>query len=142
MPGCPLSACKKLRQTLAHTCNSCHRSMFISERNTWRARIHDTLGDCHSAKVAHAAPSNPKYSHARARLWRQTLRGGHSPGFPSSTKQPNPAVGCPGVAGASGLSTRPCRGQMELTVQSCSMSGWSMLSVYSGCVPHMDAAIC
>lgn len=132
----------KIQQTLAHTRNLLHQLMFISEGNAWYARIHDILGDCYSAKVAHVAPSNPKYSHARARLWRQTLRGGHSPGFPSSTKQPNPAVGSPGVAGASGLSTRLHRGQMELTVQSCSMSGWSTLSVYSGCVPHMDAAIC
>ena len=37
------------------------------------ARIHDTLTGCHLVKVAHVAPSNPKYSHARARLWRQTL---------------------------------------------------------------------
>ncbi len=37
------------------------------------ARIHDTLNGCHLVKVAHVAPSNPKYSHARARLWRQTL---------------------------------------------------------------------
>ena len=129
-------------QTLAHTRNLMHQSVFITEGDATMARIHDTLGDRHSAKVAHVAPSNPKYSHARARPWRQTLRGGHIPGFPSSTKQPNPAVGSPGGAGASGVSTRLQRGQMELTVLSCSMSGWSTLSVYSGCVPHMDAAIC
>lgn len=116
--------------------------MLISQKGCKLVRIHDCLGDCHFAKVAHAAPSNPKYSHARARLWRQTSRGGHSPGFPSSTKQPNPHVGPPRVAGASGLSTRPQRGQMEVTVQLCSMSGWSTLSVYSGCGSHMDAAIC
>lgn len=102
-PGC---FCK-LEQSLSHTRNSLRRLMFINQEGSVQVRIHDTLGDCHLAKVAHAAPSNPKYSHARARLWRQTLRGGHSLGFPSSTKQPNPHVGSPGVAGARGISTKP-----------------------------------
>ncbi len=136
-----MGAHAKFEHVLSHTCNLTHRLMFISQERSPQVRIHRTLGDCHLAKVAHAAPSNPKYSHARARLWRQTLRGGHSSGFPSSTKQPNPHAGSPGVAGASGVSTGPQRGQMELTVQSCSMSGLPTLSVYSGCGSNMDAAI-
>ena len=81
--------------------------MFIATKLQTSARIHDTLGGRHFVKVAHVAPSNPKYSHARARLWRQTLRGGHSLGFPSSTNQRNPSVGLSRVAGASGVSTKP-----------------------------------
>lgn len=77
----------KIATESAHTRDLMHQLMFISEGNANIVRIHDTPRARHFAKVAHVAPSNPKYSHARARLWRQTLRGGRSPGFPSSTKQ-------------------------------------------------------
>ena len=86
---CPLSAC-----TIYTPCTSRHvgqlgaiKQVPYPEHNrnivlynvAWLQRlprIHDILNGCHLVKVAHVAPSNPKYSHARARLWRQTPRGG------------------------------------------------------------------
>ena len=91
-----------------------------------------TCDGCYFVQVAQVAPSNPKYRHARARLWRQTLRGGPSPGFPSSTNQPNPCVKPNSVQNV------PCGKAISLIVGSWSllyrsMSGLSMFSSYSGC---------
>ena len=79
----------------------------------------------------------------------------HAPDFGGKTKEGVICQGFPpqpnnqilkwrlkGLAGVSGWNTKSHRGQIELTVSQCSMSGWSTLSIYSGCRLNMDAAIC